>query len=178
MKNSRAIAAVLISLIGFVFTRLQPWRVDQPPGSATDVAFAVIRQRGTEDCALAALATLAARVNVGVDVDEVMNSTDVPQGGLTLLELRNLADSYGIKLTGVYLRGRAAERLKPPWIAHWRTAEGHYVVVEAHGAKKWTIADPAAGLVRYSDEEFMRGFTGYALVVESTSPTAYVNSPD
>ena len=44
--------------------------------------------------------------------------------------------------------------------------DGHAVVIVGYADGKWTIADPAIGLVKWSDQEFRARFTGDAIYID------------
>ena len=46
------------------------------------------------------------------------------------------------------------------------TEDGHAIVIMDYSDNEWTVADPAIGIVKWSDEEFRTRFTGDALFIE------------
>jgi ABC-type bacteriocin/lantibiotic exporter with double-glycine peptidase domain len=91
-------------------------------------ASGIVRQRSTTDCGLAALATLASMIGAPLDYHELLVDAGIVTDGLTLVRYNGSHHE-----TAFHWRGwaaAAAESLPVPWLAHWRSGNGHYVVVE------------------------------------------------
>jgi ABC-type bacteriocin/lantibiotic exporter with double-glycine peptidase domain len=130
-------------------------------------ASGIVRQRSTTDCGLAALATLASMIGAPLDYHELLVDAGIVTDGLTLGAIQRIASRNGISLEGV--AAAAAESLPVPWLAHWRSGNGHYVVVERREGDGWIVADPGRGRIRYSGRAFRRRWSGYALVIGSSN---------
>jgi ABC-type bacteriocin/lantibiotic exporter with double-glycine peptidase domain len=123
----------------------------------------VILQRGHTDCGMAALATLSLLLGTPKALDEL--EIGMPfERELSMLDVRNVAARQGIVLRGVFTRPTGSTRLPTPWIAHFETP-AHYVVVTSSDGSDWIVADPAAGVFRYTDEALRRRWSGRALIV-------------
>lgn len=123
----------------------------------------VIRQRERNDCGLAAIATLAQAIGVHLDMSDLERENPIHGPGLTLLDLVRIARAHGIALRGVF--ARVPNGLTTPWIAHLRTQDGHYVVVEEALANGFIVGDPASGVKAVSVETFRTLWSGYGLVL-------------
>ena len=129
---------------------------------------AVVMQQQANDCGLAALATLAGRLDVALDPSAFLAHVPDDSTGADMLLLRDIAAVHGLLLRGVFDRSRAG-RFNVPWIAHLRYGNGHFVVVEAADSDHLTIADPALGRLRVRQSVFRRHWSGSALIVERRS---------
>jgi ABC-type bacteriocin/lantibiotic exporter with double-glycine peptidase domain len=125
----------------------------------------VVLQSDATDCGLAALANLSHAIGKAIELDELRLYISVGASGLTLRALRDIADGFGIRLTGV-LSSLKDPSFSPPWIAHFEGRGGHYVVVERYEKQSLIVADPARGRIRYSASAFRRRWSGYAMVLD------------
>jgi ABC-type bacteriocin/lantibiotic exporter with double-glycine peptidase domain len=131
----------------------------------------VIPQQRVNDCGLVAIAMLGDRIGLPIDLTDLEANISIEPTGLTMLEVHDIAAAYGLRLKGVFIGPRNRPSWRTPWIAHLRSGNGHYVVVERHDDSKWTIADPGRGRVRYSEAAFAGLWSGYALVLDIGSAT-------
>jgi ATP-binding cassette subfamily B protein len=90
----------------------------------------------------------------------------VGRSGASLKGLARAAESLGFQVRPVRASLGRLENQKNPWIAHWQG--DHYVVVYWVKRRKVLIADPAQGKRELSRQEFLAGWTGYALLVDPT----------
>ena len=133
--------------------------------SSGDV-FPVVFQERSNDCGLAALATLAQTLGRPVELQTLAQEVDVPEEGLSMLALQELAALHAIELHGFRVPRQEALRLATPWIAHLQDRrDGHFVVVQKVSAAGMTISDPAAGVRRVPVRQFMSLWSGRALVI-------------
>jgi ATP-binding cassette subfamily B protein len=96
--------------------------------------------------------------------------------GVSFMGLSEAAGSIGFRTTGVRIPFRVlAGNLPLPAIVHWK--QKHFVVVYKISGRKVWVADPAAGLIRYTREDFIRNWastvtegesSGLALILEPT----------
>jgi ATP-binding cassette, subfamily B, bacterial len=79
--------------------------------------------------------------------------------GVSLLGISQAAEHFGLRTMGVKLNLEKLRKEAPlPCIVHWH--QRHFVVVYKVTKTHIFVADPAVGHVRYSAEEFSRGWTG------------------
>lgn len=96
--------------------------------------------------------------------------------GVSMMGISEAAESIGLRTMGVAITPQQLFSSAPmPLVAHWK--QNHFVVVYKVTRDKVHVADPAFGLVRYSKEEFLRGWIsiqkegekkGLALLIETT----------
>lgn len=106
---------------------------------------------------------------------------------MSLLGISDAAESIGFRTTGVKVTWRQmVEEMPLPCIVHWN--QRHFVVVydvvKKHGVYKVMVADPASGLLEYTEEDFRglwleseRKTEGIALILEPT-PKFYEEEGD
>ena len=127
-----------------------------------------VRQRGGNDCGLAALATVAAHHGRALDYGELTDAVALDGDGTDLLTLSRLAERLGFRTRGVRASYDAIASCPLPVIAHVRRrfGSGHFVVVHRWTPGHVVVADPASGLRRLSRRAFCRRGTGYLLIVQ------------
>ena len=130
---------------------------------------AVVRQRGGNDCGLAALATVAAYHGSPLIYERLMDEAAAEPDGTDLLTLSRLAEALGFQTQGVKAASyEAMATCSLPAIAHFRRRlrGGHFVVVQRWTPEHVLIADPATGRQKLSRGTFCRRATGYLLLAK------------
>ncbi len=137
----------------------------------------VVMQAGQNDCGLAALATMLSELEQRTTLAEVSAGIVIPKGGLSMLVLQRIAAQHSVNLEGVLDRKKRLDRWRFPWIAHWADGvQEHYVLVENASERAATLADPAVGRVTMDVNEFVRRWSGRALILADRSvPQASVS---
>jgi ABC-type bacteriocin/lantibiotic exporter with double-glycine peptidase domain len=126
----------------------------------------VVFQKVASDCGLAAVAMMSLHLGRRLDLDRLEHEVTVPEAGLSMLALQQVAAAHGMSLRGVLAEPSAVGVLRTPWIAHFRGRVGHYVVVERAASDGVTIVDPALGRHTMAVAEFRLRWSGYALVFD------------
>jgi ATP-binding cassette subfamily B protein len=106
----------------------------------------------------------------------IRDRSSLTREGVSLLGLSDAAESIGLRSVGARVSFKQlSEELPLPVIVHWKSE--HFVVAYAVKAGKVHVADPAFGLIKYSKEEFLKGWSrtvdedraiGLVLIVEPT----------
>lgn len=106
----------------------------------------------------------------------------ITREGVSFLGLSEAADSLGFRTIGVKIPFEMLNENVPlPCIVHWR--QKHFIVVYKIKNDKIWVADPAAGLVKYTREEFVKCWAstiadgkpaGLVLIIEPT-PSLFEN---
>jgi ATP-binding cassette subfamily B protein len=125
-----------------------------------------IEQQSSSDCGAACLATIGQYYGKTWSLNRLRNLAGVGRSGASLKGLARAAESLGFQVRPVRASLGRLENQKNPWIAHWQG--DHYVVVYWVKRRKVLIADPAQGKRELSRQEFLAGWTGYALLVDPT----------
>ena len=82
---------------------------------------------------------------------------NLSRGGTSLGGLADAAEGVGMSSLALNIDFEALKNDLPlPCIAHWR--QRHYVVVYGFKKGKVQIADPAFGLINYTEQEFIKGW--------------------
>jgi ATP-binding cassette subfamily B protein len=129
--------------------------------------YVCVRQQDTTDCGAAVLATVAAHHGMPVGLGALRELAGTGRSGTNLLGLLQAAERLGFSARGAKGSYEALPGVPLPAVAHVRTEEGlgHFVVLHRVGAQGVVVADPAAGVSRWTRDEFSRRWTGYLLVV-------------
>jgi len=118
------------------------------------------KQRDSTDCGPACLAMITKTYGRNPNLDIIREKCGLGKEGVSLLGISKAAQSLGFDTFGGKI---SFENLKSsvtfPCILHWN--QNHFVVAyriktKRNGHTKICIADPAKGLVNYSEEEFCK----------------------
>lgn len=138
--------------------------------------FPSYRQLDAMDCGSTCLRMIAAYYGRRYRQDTLRELTNVDVEGVSLMGVSDAAEAIGMHSLGVKVPyDRILEDLPLPCIAHWR--QNHFIVVYKINKKYVWIADPAAGKVKLTREEFIDGWAsdiqegekvGVLLLLETT----------
>lgn len=107
-------------------------------------------------CGAACLLMICRHYGIRISLNK-MESLCVPtKEGMSLLGLRDTAQHLGFECMVLKASIPTLSRLQQPCLLHWN--QNHYVVLFniSKNGKKFTVADPGKGVVKYSLEEFMQ----------------------
>ena len=139
------------------------------------------------DCGPTCLKMVAKFYGKNYSLQNLRDRCHITREGVSLLGISDAAESIGFRTTGVKVTWRQmVEEMPLPCIVHWN--QRHFVVVydvvKKHGVYKVMVADPASGLLEYTEEDFRglwleseRKTEGIALILEST-PKFYEEEGD
>jgi len=112
-----------------------------------------------------------------LSLQTIRDKSFLTREGVSLLGMSDAAESLGMKSVGARVNlGQIVNELPLPMIAHWKGE--HFIVVYAIKKGKVRVADPAFGLIDYTKEEFLKGWSGISdegkakglvLILEPTS---------
>jgi ABC-type bacteriocin/lantibiotic exporter with double-glycine peptidase domain len=126
--------------------------------------FPFIAQREESDCGLAALAMVAMSHGVPVSDSIYQQAGELPEHGLSLLQLRNLARSVCLSAEAYRIDPEHLLDLVCPFIAHLN--DGHFVVVCYADDHRAMIADPATSVHSITDEKLKEIWSGNVITVQ------------
>lgn len=128
---------------------------------------ALVRQRSGDDCGPAALASVAAFLDVAVDHSALIDAAGISRGSTDLARLRLLAHQLGLQVSAVHADDHDLGGINRPAILHLRSrfGGGHFVVVTDGDQRRAVVIDPARGCRRYRWGVLRRRWSGYALEV-------------
>ncbi|MEZ5950519.1 MAG: cysteine peptidase family C39 domain-containing protein [Planctomycetaceae bacterium] len=122
-----------------------------------------ISQIDEADCGLAALAMVAAYFQQPLSLEDLHGRKTPAATGLSLRELKDLTQECGLKCDAVRVDEDHLEAVTTPAIAHFEN--GHYVVLYLVEEHHVVYGDPAAGIVRISQQEFKQAWSGNLLLI-------------
>lgn len=144
--------------------------------------FAFYKQPDSMDCGPTCLRMVAKHFKKDVSLQYLREKAQVGKEGVNLLGISEAAEAIGFRSQSVKLDFNSLVRdIKLPAILHWN--QNHFVVLYRTKNKKFFIADPAKGLITYSQEELKKYWIsdkdeeGVALLLEP-SPAFYKSEFD
>jgi ATP-binding cassette, subfamily B, bacterial len=149
------------------------------------MSFPSFKQLDQMDCGPTCLRMVAKHYGRNYPLHELRNKSFITREGVSLLGISDAAEAIGFRTLGVKIPfDKLFKDAVLPCVAHWY--QRHFVVIYKITSKEVFIADPAAGLVSYTHEEFKKGWlsakengqeNGVALLLEPT-PEFYEREPE
>lgn len=137
------------------------------------------------DCGPTCLQMVAKHYGRYYSLPTLRKNAFISREGVSLLGINDAAEAIGFRPIGVKIPLEKLEEEAPlPCIIHWY--QRHFVVVYKIHRDKVFVADPAAGLITYTKEEFKKGWLsakengreeGVALLLEPL-PSFYEYEPE
>jgi len=136
--------------------------------------FPVEYQMDSQDCGPASLKIIAKHFGKFYTLQFMRDRCSITKEGVSLLDLSNGAESIGLRTLAIKCTiGDVVNNIPFPAIVFWK--DSHFIVVY-HSDKKYVwVSDPVKGHIKYSHEEFRRGWyqkgenQGVLLAVEPTA---------
>jgi ATP-binding cassette subfamily B protein len=139
-------------------------------------SFPFYKQLDAMDCGPTCLRMIAKYYGKSYTLQTLRNKSYLSRAGVSMMGISEAAESIGFRTMGVSITPEQLFANAPlPLVAHWK--QNHFVVVYRVTREKVHVADPAFGLVRYTREEFLKGWIsiqkegekkGLALLLETT----------
>jgi ATP-binding cassette, subfamily B, bacterial len=136
--------------------------------------FPFYKQLDSLDCGPTCLRMIAKYYKKTYSISYLKELSFQNKEGVSLSSISDAAEHIGFKTLSVKLDiNRLINDVPLPCIAHWN--QNHFVVVYSTSEKHIFVADPAHGLIKYSNQEFMQGWNtnedneGVLLLLETTS---------
>ena len=136
--------------------------------------FPHFQQLDSMDCSSTCLRMIAKHYGCAYSIQNLREKAFITGEGVSMLGISEAAETIGFRTSGVRITIDELEKECPlPCILHWN--QWHFVVCYKIRKGKFYIADPAAGLITYTREEFKRCWvstkvdgqdTGTALLLE------------
>jgi HlyB family type I secretion system ABC transporter len=124
------------------------------------------QQQSSSDCGAACLVMVGRCWGKSFSVNRLRDLANVDRNGASLRGLAVAAESIGFATRPVKISLKKLAEQDLPAIVHW---EGkHYIVVYEISRDRIIVADPAIGQLTLKPEEFMKGWTGIALLLQPT----------
>ena len=129
--------------------------------------FPFVEQQSSSDCGAACLAMVSQYWGKRFSINSLRELAGIGRSGASLKNLAKTAESLGYEARPVRASLSRLVDQTNPWIAHWQG--DHYIVVyKIRGDRVW-VADPAQGKRLLSRQEFLAGWSGYALLLNPTA---------
>ena len=137
--------------------------------------FAFYRQLDSMDCGPTCLRMIAKYYGRTYTLQSLREKSFITREGVSMLGISDAAEAIGFRTSSIRVDLMRLKRDVPlPCILHWN--QNHFVVCYKIKNDKYSIADPAAGLVTYKEEEFTRCWYGTRVNGEDTG-TALLLEP-
>jgi len=140
------------------------------------VKFPFYSQLDQMDCGPTCLKMIAKYHGKLFSLNELRTKSFITREGVSLLGISEAAEAIGFRTMGVKLPFEKMVVDAPlPCIVHWN--QSHFAVLYKIKKNKISVADPAAGLITYTKEEFLKSWlststngsgVGIALLLEPT----------
>ncbi|WP_409342241.1 peptidase domain-containing ABC transporter [Paenibacillus sp. MBLB4367] len=114
-------------------------------------------QQSELDCGPTCLSMIAQHYGKRLSIHRLREQAQVGLEGSTLFNLCKTAESIGFQAEAVRSSLKGLNEQTLPAIAHWKG--NHYVVVVKVDERYVTVADPGIGLLTYSHDDFLKGWT-------------------
>ncbi len=137
------------------------------------MSFPFVRQYDAMDCGPASLAMVLKWHGKRISLETIRKRSYMTRQGVSFLGLKEAALSFSLKTIAVRLPIQKLRDMAPlPAIVHWK--QNHFVVVYRFRKGMVWIGDPAIGIMKISEKEFIEGWTrnsdgnhsGLALLLE------------
>ena len=118
-------------------------------------SFPHYQQLDSMDCGPSCLRMIAKFYGRVYSIQNLREKAFITREGVSMLGISEAAEAIGFRTQGVRITVEELEKECPlPCILHWN--QWHFVVCYKIRKGKFYIADPAAGLITYTREEFKR----------------------
>ena len=131
-------------------------------------------QMEAAECGLACVAMVSAYYGNDLGLDALRKRFDVPRSGMSLQQLRLLAEALNFTATSVEVSAHELKAVGLPFIAH--LSKGHFAVVTAINNRFVTLSDPSEGVSQWPLARFNTIFTNTGLKL-SPSPVFRRKAP-
>lgn len=121
----------------------------------------VVLQTEAAECGLASLAMIARYHGHDVDLPSLRRRHSTSLKGANLARVMEMAGQLGFETRPLRLELEELPELKTPCILHWNL--NHFVVLKRATSRGAIIHDPARGVLKQSNAEVSKHFTGVAL---------------
>jgi ATP-binding cassette subfamily B protein len=145
--------------------------------------FPFSKQFDSMDCGPTCLAMVCKYFGRSIPIQLLRERSQINRQGVNMLGISEAAEGVGLRTLSVRLSYRQlCKDASLPAILHWN--QNHFVVIYKITRKKLYIADPAQGLIKYGQEQFLSCWAsnrantekeGFALLVEPTPAFFTIN---
>jgi ATP-binding cassette subfamily B protein len=116
--------------------------------------FKVYRQHDQMDCGPTCLRMIAKHHGRNFKIQTLRQLTEINKEGVSLLGISDAAEKIGFRTLGAKVTLTQLAEVELPCILHWQ--QNHFVVLYRVKNQSYFVADPAKGLIRYTQKEFTK----------------------
>jgi len=125
----------------------------------TKNSFPFYKQLDQMDCGPTCLRMIAKHYGKSYSIDFLRRKANITREGVSLEGIAEASEAIGLHTLAVAVDYKTIlDEVPLPCIAHWR--QRHFVVIHKIKKNSVYIADPAHGLVKYTKDEFIKGWVG------------------
>ena len=120
--------------------------------------FPYYKQPDAKDCGPTCLKIIAKHYKKNISIQQLRNLTETTRLGSSLLGISEAAEKLGFRSLGIKVSLSRILEAPLPCVLHWN--KNHYVVLYKTNKGVFYISDPAHGLLKYPQEEFLKYWIG------------------
>ncbi|MDB5029328.1 MAG: transporter related [Mucilaginibacter sp.] len=125
------------------------------------------KQQDQRDCGPTCLRMVAKHYGRNFPIQKLRTLCFINRRGVSLLAISEAAEKIGFRSLGVKLTIDQLKEAELPCLLHWR--QNHFVVLYKIKRGVFYIADPAKGLVNYTEQEFAKNWFGHKEMYDGIS---------
>lgn len=137
--------------------------------------FPFYKQMDAKDCGPTCLKILAKHYKKTISIEELRKLSKTTRAGSSLLGLSEASEHLGFRSLGVKISLKDLQEAPLPCILHWN--KNHYVVLYKIKRDVYFVSDPAHGLLKYSQEDFIKSWIGNNATYETEEGIALILEP-
>lgn len=137
--------------------------------------FTFYKQPDSKDCGPTCLKIIAKHYGKTLNIQTLRSLSETTREGSNLLTLSDAAEKIGFRTLGVKLSIKKLVEAPLPCILHWNN--NHYVVLYRVKKNKYYVSDPAHGLLKYNEEDFLKFWIGNNATNETEEGIALLLEP-
>ncbi|HAT80906.1 MAG TPA: ABC transporter ATP-binding protein [Flavobacterium sp.] len=116
------------------------------------------KQPDSKDCGPTCLKIIAKHYAKILNIQKLRDSSETNREGSNLLMLSEAAEKIGFRTLGVKTSSKKLQEAPLPCVLHWNN--NHYVVLYKIKKRNYYISDPALGLLKYNESDFLKFWIG------------------
>lgn len=120
--------------------------------------FPFYKQSDQKDCGPTCLKIITKHFGKVVSIQKLRRFTETTRVGSSLLGLSEASEKLGFRSLGVKISSEKLLEAPLPCILHWN--KNHYVVLYKIKKNVFYVSDPAHGLLKYSQTDFIKNWIG------------------
>ena len=132
-------------------------------------------QSEAKDCGPTCLKMIARHHGRSISIERLRRVAETTREGSSLLGVSEAAEKIGFRTLAVQLSASKLAKAPLPCILHW--AQNHYTVLYRIKRGKYYLADPAHGLIKYTQREFIDAWIGKGADANSKEGIALMLEP-